>query len=116
MFITKKKKIKEYLQRKADADKLAFDFLLSDYLTGFLKDYLASIGIRKSAIHIDWFDDTKCIGVQGRYKKYYMDLQIYPNEFTLSFDFDEAEEDVAYTLESKEQFYNVLSEVVKTLR
>ena len=115
MFITKKKKIQKYLEQKADDNKCAFDFLLSDYLDGSLKEYLTSIEITKAEIHIDWFDDIKCIGIQGRYKDYYMDLQIYPDEFSLSFDLDEPDEDVVYPFESKEQLYTVLSDTVKTL-
>ena len=115
MFITKKKKIQKYLEQKADDNKCAFDFLLSDYLDGSLKEDLTSIEIKKAEIHIDWFDDIKCIGIQGQYQEYYMDLKIYPDEFSLSFDSDEPDEDVVYPFESKEQLYTVLSDTVKTL-
>ena len=113
MFTTKK--IRKYLEQKEDDNKCAFDALLSDYLDGSLKENLESIKIKRVEIHVDWFDDIKCIGIQGRYKEYYMDLQIYPNEFSVSFDLDEPDEDVIYPLESKEQIYSVLSDIVKTL-
>lgn len=115
MFTTKKKKIQKYLEQKADNNKCAFDDLLSDYLDGSLKENLESVKMERVEIHIDWFDDIKCIGIQGRYKEYYMDLQIYPKEFSVSFDLDEPDEDVIYPLESKEQVYSVLSDTVKTL-
>ena len=115
MLITKKKKIQKYLEQKADDNKCTFVLLLSDYLDRSLKEYLASIGIKKADIHIDWFDDIKCIGIQGVYNEYYMDLQIYPNKFSVSFDLDEPDEDVIYPLESKEQMYRVLSDIIKTL-
>ena len=115
MFTTKKKKIQKYLEQKTDDNKCAFDDLLSDYLNGSLKDNLESVKIERVEIHIDWFEDIKCIGIQGRYKEYYMDLQIYPNEFSVSFDLEEPDEDVIYPLESKEQVYSVLSDTVKTL-
>ncbi len=115
MVITKKKKIQKYLEQTADDNKCAFDFLLSDYLDGSLKENLTSIEIKKAEIHIDWFDDIKCIEIQGQYKDYYMDLQIYPDEFSLSFDLDEPDEDVVYPFESKEQLYTVLSDTVITL-
>ena len=115
MFTTKKKKIKKYLEQTADNSKCAFDSLLSDYLDGSLKGNLESAMIKKIEIHIDWFNDIKCIGIQGRYKEYYMDLQIYPNEFSISFDLDEPDEDLIYPLESKEQIYSVLSDTVKSL-
>ena len=115
MFTTKKKKIQKYLEQRAGDNKCAFDDLLSDYLDGSLKENLESVKIERVEIHIDWFDDIKCIGIQVRYKEYYMDLQIYPNEFSVSFDLDEPDEDVIYPLESKEQIYSVLSDTVKTL-
>ena len=115
MFTTKKKKIQKYLEQKSDNNKCAFDDLLSDYLDRSLKENLESLKMERVEIHVDWFDDIKCIGIQGRYKEYYMDLQIYPNEFSVSFDLDEPDEDVIYPLESKEQIYNVLSDIVKTL-
>lgn len=115
MFVTKKKKIKKYLEQKATDGKCAFDLLLSDYLDGTLKQKLAEMEISKIAIHIDWLDDVKCIGIQGRYHQYYLDLQIYQDEFTVSYDLDEADEDIEHPLQSKEQFYNVLLDIVKTL-
>lgn len=115
MFVTKKKKIKKYLEQRATDDKSAFDFLLSDYLDDTLKQKLTEIGISKIAIHIDWLEDIKCIGIQGRYNQYYLNLQIYQDEFTVSYDLDEADENAEYPLESKEQFYHVLLDTVKTL-
>ena len=76
MFFTKKKKIQKYLEQKAESDKNAFDFLLCNYLDGTLKTDLELLGITKNEIHIDWLDDIKCIGIQGRYKKYFADIQI----------------------------------------
>ena len=116
MFVTKKKKIKKYLEQQATDDKSTFDFLFSDYLDDTLKRKLAEIGISKIAIHIDWLEDVKCIGIQGRYKEYYLDLQIYQNEFTVSYDLDEADEEIEYPLQSKEQFYNVLLDTIKILQ
>ena len=116
MFVSKKKKIRKYLISKSDCDKCAFDFLLSDFLDGALKEKLTLMGIVKTEIHIDWLEDIKCIGIQGKYEKYYMDLQIYPKEFSISFDIDEPDEDITYPLESKEQLYNVILDVVKILK
>jgi len=115
MFATKKRKIQRYLEQKPDRDKCAFDHLLSDYLDGSLKKDLESLNIRRVEIHIDWLDDIKCIGIQGRYKQYYLDLQIDPTELSISLDRDEPDEDVIYPLESKEQVYNLLSKAFKAL-
>jgi len=115
MLTTKKKKIQKYLDQKAGDNKCAFDDLLSDYLDGSLKENLESVKMARVEIYIDWHDDIKCIGIQGRYKEYYIDLQISPNEFSVSFDLDEPDEDVIYPLESKEQVYSVLSATVHKL-
>lgn len=116
MYISKKKKIQKYLNQKAESDKNAFDFLLCDYLEGRLKTHLEALGITKKEIHIDWFDDIKCIGIQGRYMKYFADIQIYPNEFSVSFDLDEPDDGISYTLENKEQLYSVISDTINTLK
>ena len=116
MFIIKKKRIQRYLEQKEVCDRNVFDCLLSDYLDGALKQKLIAMGISKVSIHIDWLDNIKCIGVQGRYNQYYLDLQIYQDEFTVSYDLDEADEDIEYPLESKERFYNVLLDIVKKMK
>ena len=115
MFTTKKKKIRRYLESIPDADKTEFDLLLFDYLNGILKSNLEDMGISKTDIYIDWHSHMKCIGVQGRFKKYYMDLHIYPDEFMVAFDLDEADEDETYALTSKEQFYQILSDTICNL-
>ena len=116
MFASKKKKIQQYLNQKTESDKNAFDFLLYDYLDGTIKTDLESLGITKNQIHIDWLDDIKCIGLQGRYKKYFADIQIYPDEFSISFDLDEPDDDITYALESKDQLYRMISETISTLK
>ena len=116
MFASKKKKIQKYLNQKAESDKNAFDFLLCDYLEGTLKTDLDILGITKNEIHIDWLEDIKCIGIQGRYTEYFADIQIYPNEFSISFDSDEPDNDISYAFESKEQLYRVISETIAALK
>lgn len=115
MFTTKKKKIQKYLEQKSELDKSVFDVFLSDYLDGTLKQDIEALGIKKAEIHIDWLTDIKCIAIQGRYNEYYMNLEIDPDEFSISFDIDEADEDVVYALESKEQVYTTLANTVKAL-
>ena len=116
MLIGKKKKIAKHILQKADGgEQSAFDFLLSDYLEGVFKNRLTAMGITKIAIHIDWYDHIKCLGVQGYCQEYNIDLQIYPDEFCLSFDKDEPDEGVTYPLESKEQFYRALADSTKAL-
>jgi len=38
------------------------------------------------------------------------------NEFGISFDLDEPDDDITYALESKEQLYRVISETIATLK
>ena len=85
-------------------------------MEGTLKTDLESLGITKNQIHIDWLDDIKCIGLQGRYKKYFADIQIYPDEFSISFDLDEPDDDITYPFESKDQLYRMISETISTLK
>lgn len=115
-FMTKKRKIQNYLDTKTNAEKCAFDFLLCDYLNGTLKMTLESFGIKKISIYIDWSDHLKCIDIQGRYKKYFVESQIYPHEFSVAFDLIEADDDITYPLGSKEQVYNVFSATVESLK
>ncbi len=116
MFIFKKKKIAFYLQGIPCEERTAFESLLTDYLDGSLKRTLQTLEISKIGIHVDWHDDYKCIGVQGKYYNYYMDLQIFPKAFTVSFDLDEADDDEEYTLTSKEQLYRTLSDAIARLK
>ena len=115
MFIFKKKKIASHLQNIPSDKRTPFDALLSDYLDGSFKSDLQALGISKIDIYVDWHDDYKCIGVQGKYGDYYMDLHIYPEEFMVAFDLDEADDDEEYVLTSKAQFYQVLSDTIRNL-
>jgi hypothetical protein len=45
-----------------------------------------------------------------------MDLHIYPEEFMLAFDLDEADEGTEYPLTNKEQFLQVLFDTMTNLQ
>ena len=111
----KKKKIQVYLNSLGDS-KSTFDLLLCDYLDGSIKKDLASVGFEKISIHIDWLDDYKCIGIQCKYQRYYIDIQIHNDEISVSYDLDEPDKDIIYPLESKEQMYKVLSDVIQVMK
>ena len=115
MLMFKKKKIQVYLNNLGDS-KTTFDLLLFDYLDGSIKKDLESIGFEKISIHIDWLNDYKCIGIQCKYQRYYVDIQIHNDEFSVSYDIDESDEDIIYPLESKEQMYKDLSNVIQMMR
>ena len=116
MFFTKKKRIMHDLQSIPHEERTAFELLVADSLDGTFKSDLQSLGATKLEIHIDWQKDYKCICVQGKYQNYYMDLHICPDDFAIAFDLDEADEDTQYPLISKEQFYQVLSDTMDTLK
>ncbi len=110
MFQTKKAKIKAWLQAKPQ--KTAFDELLGDYLDKSLQKKLAALGVAEIALHIDWLEDHKCIGIQGRYEHgedYYLDIQIYPEEYLFAADPDEPDGGVYTPLpQTKTEFYREL--------
>lgn len=107
MLFGKKKKISEYLSVKQKNQSVtAFDELLSDYLSGSLKHRLVNLEMKRIDIHIDWLPDYKCIGIQGKVKEYYFDIQIEPVSFSIAYDKDEPEAMMEYDLTSKNEFYN----------
>ncbi len=114
MCLSKKTKIRKYLEQRAQ-DSDAFDLLLADYLDGGMLQKLKALGITRPEIFVDFNKHLKCIGIQGRYGAYFADVQIYPDEFGLAFDLDEADEDVLYPLQSREQVYLALSEALRAL-
>ncbi len=82
MLIGKKKKISNYIKERED-NFSNFDLILKEYLTGKLITELKNIGLSKIDIHIDWFDDIKNIGIQAKYKDYFMDIQIDKKELAI---------------------------------
>ena len=115
IIFSKKKKIQKYLESISVENRTPFEQLLQDYLSGDLKNKLNNIGINKISIHIDWLDDYKCMGIQAKYNEYYMDCQIFENEFTLAFDLDEADDDAEYLLKDREYFYSIISKAIETI-
>lgn len=114
LFQSKKKKIEKYLSGKSLALS-AFDELLKDYLNGDLKEKLTRLEISEIEIHIDWLDDYKCIGIQGKYHSYYVDVQIEEKHFSVAYDKDEPDEPRTYALETSDQVYSVLEDTLKRM-
>lgn len=114
LFQPKKKKIEKYLSGKSLALS-AFDELLKDYLNGDLKEKLTRLGISEIEIHIDWLDDYKCIGIQGKYHSCYVDVQIEEKHFSVAYDKDEPDEPRTYALETSDQVYSVLEDTLKRM-
>lgn len=114
-FASKSKKIRKYLDEKtATGTTTVFDELLHDYLSGELKTELTALELKKVEIHIDWLEDYRCVGVQAVHHNNYLDLQIEPTTFSIGYDPDEPDEHDSYPLESKEQLYIVLKQILKT--
>ena len=103
-----KRKILKFLKTEEN-NPTTFNEFLNDYLSGNLKDQLSSLGLTRQEIHVDLYLDIKCIGVLAKKGKYYVDLQIYPDEFLLSVAQDESDDGSSFELTNKEDFYSLLS-------
>ena len=77
-----------------------------------MRERLETLGLRKLEFHIDWPPDFKCIVIQGRRDRMYVDIQIEPAAFTIAMDEDEPDEPTEYALESAEGFYETLRDTL----
>lgn len=118
-FMTKKKKIRKYLDDKPKEKYTTFDLLLLDYLDGSLEKQLKSTGLRWNAIEVTWDDDVQFIAVESSYHGYAMDLVVYTDDFVIIFTSEEelpeelepeACKQQDLPLESKEQLFNHIKE------
>ena len=109
MFLTKRGKIAAYLKT---ASPFPFTELLEQWHTGQMCDRLESLGLRKLEFHIDWLSTYKCIDIQGRWDKLYVNIQIEPASFTIAMDEDEPDDPAEYTLVSVENFYDTLRDAL----
>ena len=105
MFFTKRKKIESWLKAAAPSP---FSELLSQQRSGQMQVQLEAIGLTKQEYHIDWLNDYKCICIQARFGKRYVDIQIEPDAFTIAVDKDEPDDPVEFPLTSAEGFYRVV--------
>ena len=115
MLMTKKAKIRKYLDAIEKDSWSTFERLLSDYLDGKLSEKLQQIGIDKMETHIDFLDDYKCIGIQGKHKRNYVDIQIEKTEFSIGCDPIEPDEHDHHPLESEASFFATVSEKLSEL-
>ena len=109
MFLTKRGKIAAYLKT---ASPSPFTELLAQWNTGQMRDGLESLGLRKLEFQIDWLPDYKCIDIQGRRERMYVDIQIEPASFTIAMDEIEPDEPMEYALVSAEGFYDTLRDTL----
>ena len=109
MFLTKRGKIAAYLKT---ASPSPFAELLAQWHTDQMRERMESLGLTKLEFHIDWLPDYKCIDIQGRRERMYVDIQIEPESFTIAMDEDEPDEPIEYALVSAEGFYDTLRDTL----
>ena len=117
MLFGKKKRIFEYLTEKQASQALtAFDTILSEYLSGSLKNKLYELSLKNMSIHIDWMADYKCINIQGKVSGYFFDIQIEPVSFSIAYDKDEPDDVTEFTLQDITLFYKVIEEMILKIK
>ena len=109
MFLTKRGKIAAYLKT---ASPSPFTELLEQWYSGQMRGRLESLGLTKLELHIDWLPDYKCIDIQGRRNRLYVDIQIEPSSFTIAMDEVEPDDPTEYALVSAEGFYATLRDTL----
>ena len=109
MFLTKRGKIAAYLKT---ASPSPFTELLAQWHTDQMRDRMEAMGLRKLEFHIDWLPDYKCIDIQGRRDRTYVNIQIEPASFTIAVDENEPDEPTEYALMSAEGFYDTLRDTL----
>ena len=117
MLLGKKKKMIEYLAKKQAGKTLTtFDTILSDYLSGSLKERLHKLAMKKISIHIDWLSDYKCINIQGKVSDYYFDIQIEPETFSIASDKDEPDDATEFVLQDVPSFYSIIENAILKIK
>ena len=64
----------------------------------------------KIEIHFDFLDGYKCIGIQGKYKQNFVDIQIEKTAFSIGCDPIEPDEYDYHPLENEELFYAAITQ------
>lgn len=109
MFLTKRGKIAAYLKT---ASPSPFTQLLEQWHAGQMREWLESLGLTKLEFHIDWLPDYKCIDIQCRRDRMYVNIQIEPASFTIAMDEVEPDDPTEYALISAEGFYDALRDAL----
>ena len=105
MFLTKSAKIRAWLRT---ANRSPFADLLEQEISGEMKCRLMELGLTKPEFQIDWLTDYKCIDIQARRGRLYVDIQIEPDSFTISADEIEPDDPTEYPLRSADGFYDTV--------
>ena len=110
LFQSKRNKVLQYLEQKKAAGWTAFDELLRDWAAGDMQERFREMGLTGVEIHLDWLEEYQCLGIQGKYRQNYVDLQIEPQQVLFAYDPVEPDEPECLPLESKEQVCTLLKE------
>lgn len=111
--MSKKKKIQAYLNQKDDDQITDFEILLLDFIHKEIKNNLKNIGLSKISVHIDWHDMIKIVAIQAKYQEYFIGIQVDQEEISVSYDLDEADEDICFNVQTRKNnfdFYQFINE------
>ena len=108
-------KIRQYLQGIPDENRSAFDHLLAEYLSGRMRERLEATGLSRVAIFLGRSDCFRSIDIEGIVGKYYINLQIESDSFSLAFYESGPDEYVDYPLPSPDQPYDAVKTLIATL-
>ena len=81
----RREEIRLYLDGIPDKNRSAFDHLLSEYLSGRMRERLEASGLNRIVICTGRPDFRLGIDIEARFGKYYINLQIEPASFSLAF-------------------------------
>ena len=107
--------IQQHLQGIPDENRSAFDHLLGEYLSGRMRERLIAIGLNRIVITVSRHDFPCSIDIEGIWNRYYINLQIEPDSFSLAFYESGPDEYEDYPLTSPDQPYEKLKKLIKEL-
>ena len=107
--------IRQYLQGIPAKNRSAFDHLLSEYLSGRMRERLEASGLNRIVICIARPDFRLGIDIEGRFGKHYINLQIEPDSFSLAFYEFGPDEYEDCPLSSPDQPYDTIKNLMEKL-
>ena len=96
-------------------NRSVFEHLLDEYLSGRMRERLKALGLNRIVISAGWQDFYRGIDIEGIFGKYYINLQIETDFFSLAFYEYGPEEYEDYPLTSPDQPYDELKRLIEKL-
>ena len=115
MILSIKRRIQNYLDSIAKEQWTPFEEMLEQYLNGALLDKLSQCGIGNLSCTVDFLDDYKCINVNGKYRSFYIDIEIEQKEFSIGCDPIEPDEHTYFLLTSSQDLYATVTKTIESL-